>query len=174
MKSIIVYGSEYGSTRAYAKRLSELTEIRAVSFQKIKNISEYDKVIYIGGLYAGSAKGLKQTAKNIRADAEVFIITVGLMGCDTEKNKEMLRNQVAKQVPAEIMKRAKRFHLRGAIDYSKMSFKHKAMMKALCTVLKAKPADKRDADSNMIINSYNKKFDLMNFEDLNEIAEVVK
>ena len=33
MKSIIVYGSQYGTTRFYAEKLSELTDIEPISYE---------------------------------------------------------------------------------------------------------------------------------------------
>ena len=53
MKSLIVYGSQYGTTKQYAEELSKRTNIKVISFKKInQQINDYDNIIYLGGLYA--------------------------------------------------------------------------------------------------------------------------
>ena len=37
MKSIIIYGSHYGTTKSYAEELSKITNIEAISFEKYNN-----------------------------------------------------------------------------------------------------------------------------------------
>ena len=55
--SIIIYGSQYGTSKRYAERLSAITGIRCVSRKEAKGINDYERVIYMGGLYAGSVLG---------------------------------------------------------------------------------------------------------------------
>ena len=61
MKTLIIYGSQYGSTKRYAERLSEITGIEAVDYKKAKGIEGFDRIIFMGGLYAGGVLGLKKT-----------------------------------------------------------------------------------------------------------------
>ena len=35
MKSLIIYGSQYGTAKAYATKLSEITEIPCVSYEQL-------------------------------------------------------------------------------------------------------------------------------------------
>ena len=56
MKSLIIYGSQYGTAKAYATKLSEITEIPCISYENIKDIKDYEQIIYLGGLYAGGVK----------------------------------------------------------------------------------------------------------------------
>ena len=53
MESMIIYGSQYGTTEHYAKTLSQKTGIPVYSYQDIDDLSCYQTVIHIGGLYAG-------------------------------------------------------------------------------------------------------------------------
>ena len=64
MKHIIVYGSQYGSTRRYAEKLSEQTGIPAVGYKDVPNLSDMKIIIYLGGLYAGGGLGLAKTLRN--------------------------------------------------------------------------------------------------------------
>lgn len=44
LKSLIIYGSQYGTAKAYATKLSEITEIPCVSYENIKDIRNYSDV----------------------------------------------------------------------------------------------------------------------------------
>ena len=79
MKTIIIYGSQYGTTKRYAEHLSEMTGIEAVAFKEAKNIDKYDRVIFMGALYAGSVLGLRKTVSNMSPKQELVIVTVGLV-----------------------------------------------------------------------------------------------
>lgn len=63
MSEIIIYGSKYGTTKMYAEELSTKTHIPTISFEKIEDINKYDKIIYLGGLYAGGVLGMSKTLK---------------------------------------------------------------------------------------------------------------
>lgn len=53
MEHIIIYGSQYGSSRRYAEKLSEQTGIPAVSYKDAPDLSGRSVVVYLGSLYAG-------------------------------------------------------------------------------------------------------------------------
>ena len=53
MEHIVVYGSQYGSARRYAEKLSEQTGIPAISYKDVSDLSGMKTIIYLGGLYAG-------------------------------------------------------------------------------------------------------------------------
>ena len=65
MNNIIIYGSHYGTTKQYAEELSKRTNIEAISYQSVKEINNYDNIIYLGGLYAGGVLGLSKTIKKL-------------------------------------------------------------------------------------------------------------
>ena len=76
---IIIYGSLYGSTKRYAEHLSEITGIEAVSFKDARDIAKYDRIIYMGALFAGSVLGLRKTASKMSVGQKLTIITVGMV-----------------------------------------------------------------------------------------------
>ena len=61
MKTLIIYGSQYDSTKRYAERLAKMTGIEAINYTDAKNINDYNRIIYLGALYAGGVIGLKKT-----------------------------------------------------------------------------------------------------------------
>ena len=60
MKELIIYGSQYGTTKRYAEKFAEMTNFPIVSYEDIKNVTDYERVIYFGGLYAGGASCIIQ------------------------------------------------------------------------------------------------------------------
>ena len=176
MNRIIVYGSHYGTTRQYAEELSRRTNIKVISFKKInQQINDYDNIIYLGGLYAGGVLGMSKTLKKLNniSSKKIIIATVGLSDPTDEVNKNNIRNNIKNQISKEVFEKAKIFHLRGGIDYSKLNFAHKTMMKLLYNAVKNLPEEKQTAEDRAMIETYNKKVDFIDFSDLDKIINEV-
>lgn len=174
MNSIIIYGSNYGTTESYARKLSQMTGIPLINYKEIKDLSPYDTVIHFGGLYAGGVKGLKQTVKALPKKAKLFIVTVGLADVTDRENTDNIKQSIKRQVNDEIFDRAEIFHLRGGIDYKKLNFKHKTMMTLLYNKAKNLPQEKKTADVKAMIETFNKQVDFIDHSALNQILEVLK
>ena len=173
MNSIIVYGSHYGTTKQYAEELSKRTNIKVISFKKInQQINDYDNIIYLGGLYAGGVLGMSKTLKKLNniSNKKIIIATVGLSDPADEVNKNNIRNSIKNQIPKEVFERAKIFHLRGGIDYSKLNFVHKTMMKLLYNAVKNLPEEKQTAENRAMIETYNK---IVNFIDFSRLDKII-
>lgn len=175
MKKIIIYGSHYGTAKSYAEELSKQTGIEAAEYKAVKDISAYDEIIYLGGLYAGGVLGLKETFKSLSEDtsAKIIVATVGLADVTDKANIANIRENLKKQLPNKIFETANIFHLRGGIDYSRLSFKHKAMMTLLCKITQKTPAEKQTAEQRGIIETYNKEVSFVDFNALHKIMEVL-
>ena len=159
MNNIIIYGSHYGTTKQYAEELSRRTNIEVISFENVEEINDYDNIIYLGGLYAGGVLGMSKTIKKLNniSNKKIIIATVGLSDPTDETNKNNIRNNIKSQIPKEIFEKAKIFHLRGGIDYSKLNFAHRTMMKLLYNAVKNLPEEKQTAENRAMIETYNKK-----------------
>lgn len=175
MNNIIIYGSNYGTTEQYAKELSKRTNIEAISFENVQEINKYDKIIYIGGLYAGGVLGMSKTLRKLTniQNKTIIIATVGLADPTDEKNINNIRNNIKVQISKKIYDKAKIFHLRGGIDYSKLKFFHKTMMKMLYNAVKNIPQEKLSAENKAMIETYNKKVNFVNFSDLDKIISEI-
>ena len=177
MNSIIIYGSHYGTTKQYAEELSKRTNIKVISFKKInQQINDYDNIIYLGGLYAGGVLGMSKTLKKLNniSNKKILIATVGLSDPTDEVNKNNIRNNIKNQIPKEVLEKAKIFHLRGGIDYSKLNFAHKTMMKLLYNAVKNLPNEKQTAEDRAMIETYNKKVNFIDFSSLDKIANEIQ
>ena len=177
MNSIIIYGSHYGTTKQYAEELSKRTNIKAISFKKFnQQINDYDNIIYLGALYAGGVLGMSKTLKKLNniSNKKILIVTVGLSDPTDEVNKNNIRNNIKNQIPKEVLEKAKIFHLRGGIDYSKLNFAHKTMMKLLYNAVKNLPNEKQTAEDRAMIETYNKKVNFIDFSSLDKIANEIQ
>lgn len=173
MSTIIIYGSKYGNTKRYAIELSKILKSEVINYKKVKSLFTYDQIIYLGSLYAGGVLGLSKTLKLIPKSSTqpIIIATVGLSDPSDEKNIAHIKASLEKQIPKDIYDKSKIFHLRGGIDYSKLSFLHKIMMSFLYNKVKKIPIEKQTREDKDLIETYNKKVDFVNLDSLNQIVE---
>lgn len=140
---IIIYGSEYGTTESYAKKLSELTGIKAVSYKVVK-------------------------------DARLIVVTVGLADVKDERNTSHIRESIKQQLPKEHYNESNIYHLRGGIDYSKLKFLHRNMMKMVYKKATSLPQDQQISETESMIETYGKSIYFIDFEALNPIITAIK
>lgn len=174
-KSIIIYGTNYGTTKKYAQELARRTGLQAVSYEQVNLPETCEGIIYFGGLYAGGVKGLKETLPAIRKCTykKLVIVTVGLADVTDEENINNIRSSLQRQLSPEIFEQAQIFHLRGGIDYSRLNIVHKTMMKMLYTKAKKLPEDKQTAEVKAMIETYGKKVDFVDFDKLDKIQNIL-
>ena len=172
MSEIIIYGSFYGTTKKYAEALAEKTGIKACSYKDIKDINAYRTIVYLGGLYAGGVEGMKKTFKNLTdiSDKKLIIATVGLADPADKQNTDHIKSKMRTQLSPELYEKASIFHLRGGIDYSKISLLHKTMMNMVYKKALSVPEEERTAEIRAMIETYNKQVD---FVDLNSLKPII-
>ena len=172
---IIIYGTTYGTSRLYAEELSKRTGIEAKSYEDLSSINDYDAIVYIGSLYAGGVQGMKKTFSKLTnaGDKKLIIATVGLADPADSENTNTIRKSIKNQLSDEVYNRAIIFHLRGAIDYAKLGFKHKTMMRLLYNKAKKLPEEKKNAEVRAMIETYNKQVSFIDYQSLAPIVEIV-
>ena len=172
MSNIIIYGSQYGTTKMYAEELSKRINVKALSFEKIDDINKYNKIIYLGGLYAGGVLGMSKTFKKLNDmnNRRIILVTVGLADPKNAENINNIRNAIKRQLSKNILEKIKIFHLRGGIDYSKLNFVHKTLMNLLYKKAKNLPEEKKTVEDKAIIETYGKKVSFIDFSDLDGIV----
>ena len=82
MRTVIVYGSQYGTAKRYAEALAGRAGSEIRSHEDSINLDAYDNIVYIGALYTGGVPGLKKTLSDIHdlQNKKIVIATVGLAG----------------------------------------------------------------------------------------------
>jgi menaquinone-dependent protoporphyrinogen IX oxidase len=173
---IIIYGSQYGTTKQYGDELSKKTGIKAVKYSDVNDINQYDTIIYLGALYAGSVLGMKKTLKKIEdaKSKKIIIATVGLADPSDENNMDNIREGIKKQLPDDVYSNATVYFLWGGIDYSKLSLKHKTMMAFVHKKSEGLKEEERTAEIKAIIETYGKKVSYVDFDTLNPIINEIQ
>ncbi|MEW9095450.1 MAG: flavodoxin domain-containing protein [Clostridiaceae bacterium] len=172
MSKVIIYASKYGSSKKYAEKLHEIMKLPIYSYTDLPNdFSNYHEIILIASLYASGTLGLKKVMEKMNLEnTEMTIITVGLADIDKETNIQKIREKINKTIQNTPIKIKNIFHLRGGINYSKLSFTHKLMMKALYTKVKNKPLNEIDDEAREFLDTYGKE---VNFIDFNRLESII-
>ena len=140
MKAIVIYKSKYGSTKQYAKWISEelgcdIVEAKSVSVDFLK---EYDTIIYGGGLYGEVINGVSLITKNLDAlsDKKIVVYTTGItpLDCRDYYDKLVIDKNFKMGVPQNV----KVFNFLGKMVVSELSLVHKTAIKTLKKIMSGK------------------------------------
>lgn len=162
MQTCITYGSQYGSAAHYAKEFSRQTGFPVLPCKEVKDLTACARVIHFGALYAGGVLGLKHIVSLLPAQAACIIVTVGLADVADPENIQHIRNAIRRQLPEDVFRRVQIFHLRGAIDYSRLNLKHRTMMALLCAKVRRLPEEKQNAETRAMLQTYGKQVSFVN------------
>lgn len=175
MKRVILYGSKYGTTKRYAEELARRTGISCQAFKEVQSLTDLSCVIHLGGLYAGGILGLDHTVQLLKKSpaTKLWVVTVGLSDPAVEANRQHIRESLQKHLPPALADNVRLFHLRGGIDYSRLSLLHRGMMKLLYSQLKKLPPEEWSEETRGLIESYGKTVDFVDFTSLNELEEAL-
>lgn len=175
MKNVIIYGSQYGTAKQYAKELAKKLGFELKMYKDTEGIDDYNTIIYIGALYAGGVLGMKKTFKKLlnSNNKKIIIATIGLADPSNKQNTDSIKNGMKKQLSAEVYSNAHIFHLRGGIDYSKLNLKHKTMMHLLYKKAVNLPDEAKTAEDKLMIETYNKQVSFIDYKSLEPIIQSI-
>lgn len=164
-KTLVVYESKYGTTKQYAKWLAgelgaDLRERREATEGELGN---YDTLIFGGGLYAGGVLGLsffKKNYDNIRG-RRIALFTCGLGDPAVADNIKNIREGLEKSLGTEILGEIKLFHLRGAMDYSRLNLLHRSMMSMVRKAVEHRKEEDRTEEEWQMLDTFGKTVDFM-------------
>lgn len=177
MKSIVIYSSKYGSTKKYAEWISDelkcdLSEKGTIS---VKELDQYDVIVYGGGLYAGGVNGIDIFTKNYDRlkNKKLVLFTCGIADTNKQQNIDHILKGISKVFNDEMFEKIKIFCLRGSMDYSKLSFKHSIMMKMLRSVIQRKNQSELSDEERQLLDTFGKSINFMNKDSITPIIEYV-
>jgi len=167
---VVVYKSKYGKTKRYAEWIAETLNAPLFESTGIKpnQLNNYDVVIYGGGLYAGGINGIRLITKN--PCNSLILFTVGVANPAESDYTQIL----TKALTPEQLSKTKIFHLRGGIDYSKLSLVHKGMMAVMKRLIEKKPIAERESDDIGVIETYGKNVDFSERASIEPLVEYVR
>ena len=174
--SIIIYGSQYGTAKRYAEELARRTGFEIREYSNTGDISGFETIVYVGALYASGVLGMKKTFDRLTdpSGKRIFIATVGVTDPTDKEYTDTVKGGMSKQLKQEVFDNARIYHLRGGIDYSKLSFKHKTLMGMLCKQAKKLPEEQRTADVRAMLETQNKTVDFVDFSSLDQIVQDIQ
>lgn len=169
MQTLITYGSQYGSTKQYAESFAALTSFPVLPYSEVQDAAACDCVIHFGALYAGGVLGLRHIVSLLPERAKLVIVTVGLADVQDEENIKNIRRSIRAQVSEDVLNHTDIFHLRGAIDYDRLDFKHRTMMALLYAKAKRLPEEKKNAETRAMIETYGKQVNFVDDATLHQL-----
>ena len=99
---------------------------------------------------------------------------MGLTDPQDAENNRATEKGVRASLPARLRGGVRFFHLRGGIDYGRLSFGHRLLMKLMYSAEKRIPEEKRSAQGRAIIQTYGSKADFTDLSALQGIAEALR
>ena len=149
MKTVVIYNSQTGFTKRYAKWIAKAAgaDCFALADAKKKSLAAYEAIIFGSWACAGSISKLNWFKSNINkwADKKLIAFCVGASPIDSPDIEQALK-QYFKEPE---LKKASVYYCPGGLNYEKMSASSKLMMKMFIKMLKAKK-DKTEAEQEMI------------------------
>lgn len=157
MKILVTYKSKTDFTKRYAEIIAKEVDGYLADFKEVtaEMMSEYEVVVYGGGLYAGMVNGLKKAKEMFeKSSAKKFMVfaTGGTPNAATEEIDVVWKNNLTVDELVSIS----HFYMQSGICYEKMSFANRVLMKMMSNVLsKKKNKDSvEEGFSQAIKNSY--------------------
>ncbi len=140
MKSIVLYRSKYGSTKAYAQWIAdELScQVKDAKEVSIDDLKDYDTIILGGGLYAEVIAGVSLITKNIDklSGKKLIVFTTGItpMNCREYYDGMVME----KNFKGDLKDKIKVFNFPGKMLMSELSLVHRTALKSLKAIMAKK------------------------------------
>ena len=132
MNILVTYKSKTGFAKWYAEVITKKVDGQLVEFSKVtaEMMSQYDVVIYGGGLYAGMINGFKK-AKEMFNSSKAKKLVVFATGATPEGVTDKIDEMWKVNLSEEEMTNVPHYYMPGGICYEKMSFFSRIFMKMM-------------------------------------------
>ncbi len=174
MRTLVAYRSRYGHARTYAEWIAEDlgADLVDLAVDGSPDLADVDVAVLVTPMYAGGLLGAKAFATQAERASEVPLVgvTVGASDPANAKNQEVFRRAIDRVFSDRLRTRMRWFHLRGGIDYPKLSPLHRLALWAVRRKA-GRDAKKGDADAQELVDTYG---GVVDFRDRATIAPVVE
>ncbi|MCI9292770.1 MAG: hypothetical protein HFF01_09720 [Erysipelotrichaceae bacterium] len=169
MRILLIYKSKTGFTEKYANWITEELncDIAKISHIQKINFGSYDLVIFGSRIHAGRVDGLNKI-KKLNLGKKLIIFATGATPKETNSIMEVWNSNLND----EELKNIKHFYIPAGLNYEKMGFLDKTMMKMASKMLEKKN-NKCKEDVGMQ-NSIKKSYDISSKERIKPLIEYVK
>ena len=160
-KTAVIYKSKGGFSQKYAKWLADYLKCDLYDLKDFtkSDIDKYHILIFGSGVYCSKMPIANFINKNAKyfSGKKIIVFAAGLTALDNTEALDYIDN---KNFTGDIADRIAIFHLRGGIDYSKLSYIEKKVMKMISKNIKKKPVDQLNETDKIISQSYGGFIDL--------------
>lgn len=169
-KVAVIYGSQYGTTQKYAQWIAESLQAPLLEAAKTKQeqLQDYEWLIFGGGLYASGIKGFKLLKEH--SGEKLILFTVGLADPKVTDYSSILSHNLS----SEQLQHTKIFHLRGGIDYGRLSKMHRLMMAFKKKEVEKKMSTAPNEEDREFLATYNQQVDFTSRETIAPLIDYVK
>ena len=156
MKTVVIYNSQTGFTKRYAKWIAEAAGADCLTLTEAKknSLSEYETIVFGSWACAGGISKLSWFKSNMDnwPDKKLIVFCVGGSPIDSPEIDPALKRNFSESERRKVSV----FYCPGGFNYEKMSAPSKLMMKMFVKSLKAKRNKTRDEEEmiKMISSSY--------------------
>lgn len=173
-KTAVVYATRNGSTKRYAEWIARSCGADLIPLEEavIDRLALYQTLVYGGCVYSGAIQGISfiKNNRDLLKHVHLVVFTVGL----TQPGDEAAFAQVLERNFTEEERKGIRFfHFPGALDYQKMGFLQKGMMRILKKSIQKKPSEARSRIETDILKSYGGRVDFSNAAYVKPLVEYV-
>ena len=147
MKTIIIYKSHTGFTERYARWIGEALSCDTSSFKEFKtaNLKNYDLVIYGGRVHAGKIDGLKKMKQLLAAVGSPKLV-IFATGATPKEEEDIINGMWKGNLSEEELATIPHFYMPSGLNYEKMGFLDRSIMKMLSKML-SKKKDKTEVEA---------------------------
>ncbi len=174
MKTIVIYKSKYGSTKAYAQWIAEELNCPVLNAKqtKIEDILEYDTIIYGGGLYAEVIAGVSLITKNMDKleGKKLIVYSTGITPPEYRQYYDDL--VVKKNFKPEMLDKIKVYNFMGKMVLDELSIVHRTAIKSLKKLMSGK--ENPTEMERLLIELCDKDGDFSNRESIKDLIEYAK
>lgn len=155
MKGLIIYKGKYGATRQYAVWLGGALDLPVIpaGAETSTQLTEADFVILGTSIYIGKLQLKKWIKENEAVLAKKRLYLFLVTGTPLEE-KEKLMGYIKANVPDEIRKRCKYFFFPGKLEFDKLSWSDKLLLRIGAWLSKGSKNEIPLADYNRVDREY--------------------
>ncbi len=169
MRILLIYKSKTGFTEKYANWIIEELKCDIEKIANIKKIdfNNYDLIMFGSRIHAGRIDGLNKI-KKLNLGKKLIIFATGATPKETNSIMEVWNSNLT----AEELKNIKHFYIPAGLNYEKMGFLDKTMMKMASKMLEKK-SNKSKEDIGMQ-NTIKRSYDISSKERIKPLIEYIK
>lgn len=163
MSALVLFRSVYGHAEKYAQWLGESLSTAPIDLadRRPTPLIGADCAVFVLPVYVSNLTEVKRVGQLAEAAPEVpiAIATVGMNDLNTDTNaRDEVLGKCRAALPAPVFERINWFHLRGGLDYERMRFKHRMLMRMMYGMMRQR-AKKGDEKAQEFCDSYGKSLD---------------